>query len=237
MGDTQHDATPVLARIDACLAMAGRGNWTAPFLDLAAAAGAAQVMVFSYGADHAACLLSRNFRARALGGQLAEEYLDGWFRQDPLYARVLEMAPGGLEVVEGAGRGADLSQDYRARFFDRPGLAEKTAVLAAGTRLRLAVNLYHSDGPGAAPRALFPLLGRLALLHFEARMSTGEPPALAVLSERERAVCLGILAGRKAEQIAADLGVAASSVVTYRRRAYGKLGISSRGALFAICRG
>lgn len=49
-------------------------------------------------------------------------------------------------------------------------------------------------------------------------------------------MCLGVLAGRKAEVIAHELGVAPTSVVTYRRRAYDKLGIASRGELFAICR-
>ncbi|MGD9862333.1 MAG: LuxR C-terminal-related transcriptional regulator [Pseudodonghicola sp.] len=231
------DTAHLLAEIDGCLALSGQDGWAVPFLQLVETAGAAQVMVFSYDADHAACLLSRNFRARALGGRLAEDYLDGWFRQDPLYARVLAMSPGGLEVVAGAGRGDSVSEDYRDRFFDRPGLSDKTAILAAGERLRLAVNVYWAEGAAGPQPALFPLLGRLALIHFGTRLGSGAPPALAVLSERERAVCLGILAGRKAEQIAADLGVAPSSVVTYRRRAYEKLGIASRGALFAICRG
>jgi DNA-binding CsgD family transcriptional regulator len=38
------------------------------------------------------------------------------------------------------------------------------------------------------------------------------------------------------EAIAADIGVAASSAITYHKRAYEKLGITSRGALFALCR-
>lgn len=228
----------ILAGIEACLAQPGRAGWVAPFLDLIEGMGAAQVMVFSYDADHAACLLSRNFHARALGGKLAESYLDGWYRQDPLYARVLRMEPGALAVEPFSEIAAGMPEAYRDRFFDRPGLAGKTAVLAAGEGVRLAVNVYWGGGgPGALPAPLFPILGRLALMHFAAPPEAADPPALAVLSERERAVCQGILSGRKAEQIAADLGVAPSSVVTYRRRAYEKLGISSRGALFAICRG
>lgn len=229
MGDS---TTDLITGIDACLARAGRDDWSTPFLSLVEGAGAAQVMVFSYQPDHAACLLSRNFNARALGGALAQEYLDGWFRTDPLFARVMALQPGGLDLTAG---GDAVPEDYRSRFFDRPGLEGKTAVLAAGARLRLTVNFYWTGAPAGDP-PLLSLLGRLALLHFEARLSD-EPAALEVLSEREKAVCLGILAGRKAEQIAADLGVAPSSVITYRRRAYDKLGISSRGALFAICRG
>lgn len=227
----------ILSGIDACLAEPGQEGWVAPFLGLIEGMGAAQVMVFSYDADHAACLLSRNFRARALGGRLAEAYLDGWYRQDPLYARVLRMTVGALAVEPFAEIATDMAGAYRDRFFDRPGLTDKTAVLVVGEGLRLAINVYWGEnGPQAQPSALFPILGRLAMLHFGARLGAADPPALAVLSERERAVCQGILAGKKAELIAADLGIAASSVVTYRRRAYDKLGISSRGALFAICR-
>ncbi|MCY0151317.1 LuxR C-terminal-related transcriptional regulator [Hoeflea alexandrii] len=36
--------------------------------------------------------------------------------------------------------------------------------------------------------------------------------------------------------IAGELGLSPATIVTYRRRAYGKLGISSRGDLFALCR-
>lgn len=228
----------MLSGIEACLAWPGQEGWVAPFLDLVEGMGAAQVMVFSYDADHAACLLSRNFHARALGGRLAEAYLDGWYRQDPLYARVLALQPGALAVEPFAAIAEGMPGDYRDRFFDAPGLSGKTAVLVAGEGLRLAINVYWGEtGPQVQPATLFPILGRLALMHFAARMEASDPPALAVLSERERAVCQGILVGRKAELIAADLGIAPSSVVTYRRRAYDKLGISSRGALFAICRG
>ena len=49
-------------------------------------------------------------------------------------------------------------------------------------------------------------------------------------------MCQGILNGKKAEAIAGDLDVAPSTVVTYRKRAYAKLGIGARADLFAICR-
>ncbi len=109
-------------------------------------------------------------------------------------------------------------------------------LLAVGSKLKLAVNLYwpQSFSP-SVPCSLETIMGRLALVHFEARPEHSYPAPLAVLSERERAVCLGILSGKKAEAIAADLGVAVTSVFTYRTRAYQKLGISSRGSLFAVC--
>ena len=209
----------------------------AAWLDLIAGLGADQVMVFAYAPDHASCLMARNFRQARLGPRLASDYLDGWFRQDPLFAQVLAQNPGQVDVMRIDAQASPMNAEYRARFFTAPGLGGKLAVIAAGAGLRLIINLYRrevQDRELSDP--LLPILGRLALLHFERREASGVPDALMALSERERAVCLGVLAGQKAEVIAHDLGVAPTSVVTYRRRAYDKLGISSRAELFAICR-
>ena len=108
----------------------------------------------------------------------------------------------------------------------------------AGDTLRLAVTLYR---PGAAVPPLHPCLpkvaGWLALRHFQMHPAYEYPAPLAVLSPRERTVCRGILAGKTADALAAEMSIAASSIVTYRARAYQKLGVTSRGALFALCAG
>jgi len=193
-------------------------------------------MVFSIGRERAACLLSRHFSHAALAGKLAAAYLDGWYLKDPLLPELLALpsdtvALYRLEEIEGR-----MSEDYRRIFFEAPGLRAKTTVLAAGDRLRLFISLYQArEASATCDMELARLAGRLALLHFERGAVSDAPPPLAVLSERERRVCLGILSGRKAEAIAADLGVAASTVITYRKRAYAKLGITSRAGLFAIC--
>ena len=51
------------------------------------------------------------------------------------------------------------------------------------------------------------------------------------LSLRERQVCARIAVGLTADGIGADLGVAPSTVVTLRKRAYAKLGVHNRLAL------
>lgn len=227
----------LLGHVDRCLALVGQEGFVAAWLELIADLGVDQVMVFAYGPDHAACLMARNFGQTRLGQRLASDYLDGWFRQDPLFAQVLALSPGQVGALRIDSGTSPMSATYRARFYDDPGLEGKLAVLAAGGVLRLAINLYRGDMKDWQPEeAILTVLGRLALLHFERRQAGGVPDALMALSARERAVCLGVLAGKKAEVIAHDLGVAPTSVVTYRRRAYDKLGISSRGELFAICR-
>lgn len=117
------------------------------------------------------------------------------------------------------------------------GLLAKTTLLCVASDLRLFVSLYQAGtSTSKSEEGLSILAGRLALLHFEHQSQSDKPAELDVLSERERAVCLGILAGQKAALIAAEIGVASSNIVTYRKRAKNQLGTSARASLFAICR-
>jgi DNA-binding CsgD family transcriptional regulator len=54
------------------------------------------------------------------------------------------------------------------------------------------------------------------------------------LSRRELAVAARVLAGMTSEGIALDLGIGLQSVLTYRKRAYAKLGVSGQRQLFAL---
>ncbi|MGK5047209.1 helix-turn-helix transcriptional regulator [Janthinobacterium sp. GB4P2] len=55
------------------------------------------------------------------------------------------------------------------------------------------------------------------------------------LSKRELDVLRGVLEGLTAVEIAESMGVQPSSVITYQKRAYKCLGISSQRQLFALC--
>ncbi len=224
-----------------CLPLAGTDGFVDPFLDCVEKIGARQCMVFSYSEASASCLLARNFTSRTVGRRLADRYLSGWFLKDPLFRDVLQLADGACEVRTLADTIAKMDSEYRRIFFDEPRLADKTAVLVRRGRKRMILNFYSGkDTPvladsGPSGAALLRLCGQMVADHFCRLTEPDYPLPLAVLSERERAVCLAMLAGRKAEAIAADLGIATSSVVTYRKRAYQKLGISSRGELFGLC--
>ncbi|WP_323785669.1 helix-turn-helix transcriptional regulator [Thalassovita sp.] len=227
--------TTLAQHIDTCLAALGRDDFALVFADFVETLGVDQIMVFAIGDDRAQCLLSRHFSHGALAGRLAATYLDGWFLQDPLLPELRKADVGTVTLHRLEDLAPRMGTEYRRVFFGAPGLAAKTTMVAVGDRLRLFVSLYHTgDGAECAPD-LARLAGRLALMHFERAAQSDIPAPLAVLSTRERAVCLGILSARKTDLIAADLGVAASTVVTYRKRAYGKLGITSRAGLFAIC--
>jgi DNA-binding CsgD family transcriptional regulator len=64
----------------------------------------------------------------------------------------------------------------------------------------------------------------------QALVMTGDP--LRRLTGPERAVGLRILMGFSAEAISAGLLISLQSTLTYRKRAYGKLGVSSQNKLF-----
>ena len=128
---------------------------------------------------------------------------------------------------------------YRREFFEQAGVGDKVAVLNRSGGMRACVNFYVApgrtpfDAQGEPGRAVWSLLAQTYLTHVLLDPGIHGLGPLGVLSEKERQVCSGILQGGKIERIAAECGIAASTAITYRRRAYEKLGISSRGALFA----
>ena len=83
--------------------------------------------------------------------------------------------------------------------------------------------------------------------HADDLLALGAPAALPIrqaaqrlrcrcpeLTDRELAVCERLLRGWTFDGIAADLGVSASTAKTYRNRAFGRLGIHHRNALFSL---
>lgn len=229
--------TQTYRRIGASLAALGHPEFPLRILDLAQTTGARQIMVFEHGADHARCLLSRNYARHGLGEALSERYLDGWFLKDPLRPALRKLNPGDRRCITVDSQTTRMPATYRALFFDDPGLAGKTTVLAAGDDLRVMVNLYHhQDQDEPIDPDLADVIAQLVVRHFDGAPDTAHAPALSALSARERTVCLGILQGQKTESIAGEMGLSPATVVTYRKRAYQKLGIASRAGLFALCR-
>ncbi len=223
--------------ISDCLAATGREAFAPRFLDLVQWMRADQLMAFELAGGRARCLLSCHFGQLNLGEMLATRYLDDWFRQDPLGPELAALAEGEVVLRHMEDIAGHMTAEYRRLFFEEPGLAGKTAALAAGTRHRLIVSWYYAEARHSRQDDdLCQLAARLLLNHYEAAEPPPWPEPLSVLSNRERDVCLGIIGGKKAEVIAGELGVSPATVVTYRKRAYEKLGVASRAGLFAICR-
>ena len=230
--------------ISDCVPTIGTGEFTERFMHIITLTGAGQATAFAYETAKASCLLSRNFLMEEKSGTLAAIYVDGWFRDDPLFARAMAMEKSECIVSHLEDLLPYINSQYFTVFFGEAGWRTKTAILIVQDSLRMVLNLYfvgeafqRSYQPlDCIPAGLYRLIGRMLATHFLRLNTLGFPLPLTVLSERERQVCIGMLAGKKAEMIADEIGIGPSSVVTYRQRAYQKLGISSRGQLFSICR-
>ncbi|KVX58093.1 helix-turn-helix transcriptional regulator [Burkholderia cepacia] len=142
---------------------------------------------------------------------------------------------------------------YRAACYRGPGVSDRLALLMQpGDATWLSINLYRAHRSGAfqpreiaAIEALAPLIAQAARHHYALagaaqigipqRMLARLRHACPDLSKRELDVLRGVLDGQTAHEIGETIGVKASSVVTYQKRAYRRLGISSQRELFALC--
>jgi len=204
----------------------------------------------------------REGAGRALA--LAESYASRHWAQDPNRHLLLPAAAGGegRGVVLRAVRVDEIADaEYRRRLFAEPRLRAKAALVVRAPGHALYVNLYRGldrepFGPGdlAAVERTCDVLAAMLERHFALADDAAASDLAAVqrviagaavergrdggcgapLSEREAAVCARIVAGYSAEGIGLDLGVSTHSVVTYRRRAFEKLGIATQKELFSL---
>lgn len=201
-----------------------------------------QCMVYHYSDTAPRCLLSRNFGSVSKGNSMAQKYLESGYLVDPL-CDVLATTKRGQDLVFWSDEcRLNMPAAYRATYFDDIGILDKVAMLHHNDVGKFGLNFYRKigrdrfDTSGQPDKDFWACLSQICLTHLLMISNQNGLGPLAILSEKERQICSGILQGRKFEQIAADIGIAHSTAVTYRRRAYDKLGISSRSALFAICK-
>lgn len=140
----------------------------------------------------------------------------------------------------------DIPAAHRQQIYRRHGLRERLSRVTRdeGPGL-LAVNLYrHEDQPAFSDDAIDavrcvarPLLACVLKHLLLTKPTAARGPRSGVLQRltgREREVCERLLKGWTHEGIAADLGLSAGTVKTYRDRAFDKLGIHHRNELFAL---
>ena len=119
------------------------------------------------------------------------------------------------------------------------GNACRSSLAQAGALL--AVNLYRhhelrpfADDEFDAACHVAPLLLACVERHLALQVNVSAPSLMQGLTPREREVCERLLKGWTHDGIAADLGVSAATVKTYRDRAFERLGIHHRNELFAL---
>jgi DNA-binding CsgD family transcriptional regulator len=159
----------------------------------------------------------------------------------------------------------DYDPAYRNHFFDRNDLIDKTSTIGRVEEGAVLCNFYRMGGSGHYSsddrkrlERILPLVTAFIAAHYRLMRSHvpggAAPPELRNrtrsfvhtivgkrvapfdrLTAREREVCERIVLGYTSIGIGLDLDIALSSVLTYRKRAYAKLGIGTQNELFALC--
>lgn len=178
----------------------------------------------------------------------AEAYARRFHRSDPaLSARLATPRGSGFQCRVPAD--AIELDAYRKLCFEKPRFSEK---ICFGWRFDdhdLVVTFYHRHRNQRVDMAQLGALAQLAITALTRllRREEAPPPAARlesllndsypILTPRERQVCARTMSGMTARQIAADLELAQGTVLTYRQRAYQKLGVSRASQLLGAVLG
>lgn len=173
-------------------------------------------------------------------------YARSFWQRDRTTRQALSSPPGSIQMVRQAWNGI-IDPDYRRICYERGGIVERLTLYAPGKPTVFA-SAYRMKENGHSTAAELEELERasaliMALVCKHAamlrRQALHQAPSLRdlsrlimnrehALSAREADVVASLLLGKSQTEIAEEAGVALSSVVTYRRRAYRKLGVSTR---------
>jgi DNA-binding CsgD family transcriptional regulator len=144
-----------------------------------------------------------------------------------------------------------VSPGFRRRVFDDAGIVERVSVIQRGPEAWRVMNVARHASEGVFTDAeISALIGvaclALPMLPLNRDRQAG-PVQLSVtqledrfasrfanLTLRERQVCARAAIGMSVEATALDLDIAKTSVLTYRRRAYQRLGVTSPFELCAL---
>lgn len=193
---------------------------------------------------------SPNLIAHRLEGVLAHgmtDYLERYFRRDPVGQAIQAAAEEGVAMVLRVGPQDIAETEYRHRFFEEPSIVERLSVVQRISDRWLIMNVARraplprfTDEEVDSFASLSQLLLPLAAQQAKVQSAVIRPQILGVeeleerfadhcplLSVRERQVCARTVVGMTSEATALDLGIGIGSVQTYRKRAFQRLGICS----------
>ncbi len=191
----------------------------------------------------------------ALSSELAEAperagaYARRFHRSDPAVSARLAARQGTGFVCRIPAAAIALGT-YRKLCFERPRFSEKICFGWRAPAHSLVVNFYLRRTGAEVDMAQLGALAQVAITGLTRLMrqrAEGAPLVQQVerrlaeahrrLTPREREVCARTLTGRTAREIGEELGLGVGTVLTYRQRAYQKLGVSKANDLLAAVMG
>lgn len=235
------DITPAVLAI-------GRPDFPKILIDtLRCQAGVGHCMVFALTrAGAASCLLDAG--NIPIGGDLGAAYAGQFHESDPNRDALFE-SESNAPIVLPSFTPRMYGARYRKIFFNDSDIVDKCATAIWTGDTCFYVNFYRvtaqgrfGDAERARLQAIAPTIGASVARHFQQAAAPdqnlaalfGTRAPLSALTPREQDVCRRILLGFSSEAISQALGISLHSTLTYRKRAYERLGISSQNELFSI---
>ena len=231
---TQGPTPDAIAKI---IAAAGSDGFGEVVLDAVQKAGdIAEVFLFRWTEGSRAqliCVAGRNDGANAR----AANYVNRYFHHDPMLFQH-QGTKAGSGFAETYRVGSIAPAEYQQRCFREPGFSEKHSFGWRWPEQLIIVNFYSQES-GAVSNAV---LSEYASLVMGAARSAGKGGEASfsletlnrrlmaeypTLSQRECKVVSKTITGMDSHGIAVELGIASTTVLTYRRRAYRKMGVSN----------
>lgn len=177
------------------------------------------------------------------------DYARNYWRSDHQIARLAHSTHTGPVVVRK--RASDITDPaWRAACYDRAGVAERLSIVSSGLSILVANGYRTAASAPFASDDIVRLETYAALLmatverHQHAAATMFDETALVQalmglrcgLSTREAEISAAMILGETQDEIATRTQLSHGSVVTYRRRAYGKLGVANRRDLLQLHR-
>ncbi|MDN4999985.1 helix-turn-helix transcriptional regulator [Bradyrhizobium sp. GCM10027634] len=243
-------STPAAGDVTPAVLAIGRPDFRDILIDtLRRQAGVGHCMVFALTrAGAASCLLDAG--NIPTGADLGAAYAGQFHESDPNRDALFE-GEGGAPIMLPSFTPRMYSARYRKIFFNDSDIVDKCATAIWTGDTCFYVNFYRitsqgrfGDAERSRLQTIAPAIGASVARHFQ-QAATAAPDQnlaklfatrapLSVLTPREQEVCRHILLGLSSEAISQALGISLHSILTYRKRAYQRLGISAQNELFGI---
>lgn len=188
-----------------------------------------------------------------LAALLAQDYVTNGFRNDPMVKTALTSAPVKVRHIPGS----QYPNNYRSQYFEKAGLVDKVTSIHTSHNVIFLVSFYRLKNQGVFNpedfkdlQRIAPIIGRFVLRHSRLSLNTNRvyesiddkidalvndnTQAFSRLSPKEREVCANILKGQEEVDVAKTMGLSKHTVITYRRRIYSKLELTSKSDLYRL---
>ena len=221
-------------------------------------------VVFTYSPkDGPGHLFTRSKMPEEEAKALADDYINKFYERDPQLPSVKNVADADVVQPMHPTLNSDYDKEYQNHFFTQHHLIDKVSTVAQVEEDNVYCNFYRMSGSKPYDKdeqvlleSVLPIITSLISSHYKLlRFIVDEPEGTEThiartmvrsvisrriepfdkITARESEICERILIGYTSTGIGLDLGIAPSSVNTYRRRAYEKLGIATQNELFSLC--